>query len=256
MANTGLRKREAEYISYAPKKSEDLKLQTGKMRREVKIIECSVCKKEFLKREHLKRHFRSHTGEKPFVCKFPECEKSFSRSDNLLQHFRSHIVKGYRSRNISSQYLNEKLIELGYLSPSMLSTSHSISSYHSHSSPSNDQPSSPQSSFDNPTSDSYDSDSSISELSSPSSLSSSTSGNEETRLSALTSVIESLRNEIHKSEDDTNNCRKSLQSTEEIWKMESMHHFSSMNIEDLSFYSSFPPKRFKVDENYLSSFKM
>ncbi|KAI0454640.1 hypothetical protein F5B21DRAFT_229370 [Xylaria acuta] len=47
--------------------------------------ECGVC---FSKTEHLARHIRSHTKEKPFSCR--ECGKSYSRQDSLLRHSRAH----------------------------------------------------------------------------------------------------------------------------------------------------------------------
>ncbi|OQE42909.1 hypothetical protein PENCOP_c003G07360 [Penicillium coprophilum] len=49
---------------------------------------CSWCFKSFTKDEHLARHVRTHTREKPFVCTI--CKKAFSRHDSLLRHSRSH----------------------------------------------------------------------------------------------------------------------------------------------------------------------
>ncbi len=42
-----------------------------------------TCGRLFKRLEHLKRHVRTHTQERPYVCQC--CEKAFSRSDNLAQ---------------------------------------------------------------------------------------------------------------------------------------------------------------------------
>ncbi|QMW35001.1 hypothetical protein G4B84_010492 [Aspergillus flavus NRRL3357] len=48
---------------------------------------CSVCSQSFKKAEHLARHFRSHTKERPFMCQV--CGKLYARQDTLLRHARS-----------------------------------------------------------------------------------------------------------------------------------------------------------------------
>ncbi|KAI9810572.1 MAG: homeodomain transcription factor ste12 [Thelocarpon impressellum] len=47
-----------------------------------------TCGRLFKRLEHLKRHVRTHTQERPYIC--PHCNKAFSRSDNLAQHRRIH----------------------------------------------------------------------------------------------------------------------------------------------------------------------
>ncbi|KCV68741.1 hypothetical protein H696_05027 [Fonticula alba] len=44
------------------------------------------CAKRFSRSEHLIRHVRTHTGERPFPCLVPGCGRYFSRNDNLQQH--------------------------------------------------------------------------------------------------------------------------------------------------------------------------
>ncbi|KAH6638121.1 hypothetical protein C7974DRAFT_154710 [Boeremia exigua] len=52
------------------------------------LKQCSMCDRTFTKLEHLKRHERSHTKERPYEC--PTCNKSFSRSDVLYRHCKGH----------------------------------------------------------------------------------------------------------------------------------------------------------------------
>ncbi|OJD10981.1 hypothetical protein AJ78_08152 [Emergomyces pasteurianus Ep9510] len=61
------------------------------------------CGRLFKRLEHLKRHVRTHTQERPYPC--PYCNRAFSRSDNLAQHRRTHETQqnGQQATNYSDE---------------------------------------------------------------------------------------------------------------------------------------------------------
>ncbi|KAG8137661.1 hypothetical protein E2320_004873 [Naja naja] len=46
------------------------------------------CDWRFARSDELTRHYRKHTGAKPFQCAV--CSRSFSRSDHLALHMKRH----------------------------------------------------------------------------------------------------------------------------------------------------------------------
>ncbi|KAH0538425.1 hypothetical protein FGG08_004973 [Glutinoglossum americanum] len=58
---------------------------------------CPKCDQRFKRQEHLKRHDRVHTRERPYECQVEKCRKRFSRSDNFKEHMRTHRKRGGRN---------------------------------------------------------------------------------------------------------------------------------------------------------------
>ena len=52
--------------------------------------QCDICKSCCSSKYQLKRHKRSHTGEKPFMCTYQGCNKSYTRKEHLTIHMRYH----------------------------------------------------------------------------------------------------------------------------------------------------------------------
>lgn len=49
---------------------------------------CPLCDAKFQRPEHVKRHMKSHSSEKPFQCEEANCGKRFNRKDNLKAHLK------------------------------------------------------------------------------------------------------------------------------------------------------------------------
>ncbi|CAH0017107.1 unnamed protein product [Clonostachys rhizophaga] len=73
----------------ADTRSVQVGVQAGARRRQIQERKCPQCGQVFSKTEHLARHIRSHTKERPFECEC--CGKAYSRHDSLLRHARTHV---------------------------------------------------------------------------------------------------------------------------------------------------------------------
>ena len=67
---------------------------------------CETCEKCFRRMEHLRRHMKTHTMERPYPCTVEGCERRFSRTDNLKAHILTHAKK--TGRNVYVEGLAEK----------------------------------------------------------------------------------------------------------------------------------------------------
>ncbi|OQE11979.1 hypothetical protein PENFLA_c066G06107 [Penicillium flavigenum] len=68
-------------------------------------FDCPIigCRKDFKRQDHLERHTRSHSKEKPHVCWVPGCRRAFSRRDNLKVHCtKTHTTHGGRNRYVAT----------------------------------------------------------------------------------------------------------------------------------------------------------
>lgn len=74
--------------------------QTNKQRHYYKCIK-NNCGKIFPKKQNIRNHFRTHTGDRPYKCKL--CHKKFTQIGNLKMHEMSiHNYEGLlQNRKIS-----------------------------------------------------------------------------------------------------------------------------------------------------------
>ncbi|KAI7867366.1 STE like transcription factor-domain-containing protein [Spinellus fusiger] len=74
-----------------------------------RVFTCPLgsCSRLFKRLEHLKRHMRTHTMERPYICHL--CGKRFSRSDNLSQHRKTHQKIHQKKTNETSDKVKDNI---------------------------------------------------------------------------------------------------------------------------------------------------
>ena len=59
--------------------------------------EQGICNMKFARSDELTRHYRTHTGAKPFRCGHHGCDYASARSDHLLNHFKKHYGPDWKA---------------------------------------------------------------------------------------------------------------------------------------------------------------
>lgn len=72
----------------------------------VKENRCPMCSQQFTQLNSLKRHIRSHTGERPFPCEY--CEKRFVDRERLKVHIRIHTGEKPFSCSLCNRAFSQK----------------------------------------------------------------------------------------------------------------------------------------------------
>ncbi|XP_077548407.1 uncharacterized protein LOC144161652 [Haemaphysalis longicornis] len=74
--------------STVPSPSVDGRRHEDRSRPSRRLLHCEQCKYEIVRPSHLKRHRRTHTGERPHQCS--HCGKAFGEKSTLVDHVRTH----------------------------------------------------------------------------------------------------------------------------------------------------------------------
>lgn len=75
-----------EQENIASKPDNDVALEDKYVLRADGRFECIHCSLVIKQKAHLKRHAKTHTGQKPYKCTLPNCKSSFSRSNDVTRH--------------------------------------------------------------------------------------------------------------------------------------------------------------------------
>ena len=98
-----------EHPNFVPEVKKETKREKKKAQLP-KVHECTFegCDKSFAKISDYKRHYRIHTGERPYICE--HCGASFNQRYRLTTHTRIHTGKNHSNANIVGKHLPEVML--------------------------------------------------------------------------------------------------------------------------------------------------
>ncbi|KAI8340636.1 hypothetical protein BC941DRAFT_223643, partial [Chlamydoabsidia padenii] len=123
-------KKQKKVRSTLSQRTSPLQQQQQQQQQQQKSHVCPVtdCQRRFKRLEHLKRHMRIHTLERPFACSYPKCHKHFSRSDNLSQHMKTHLHR-QDSKRRTTESSSPAIMDDEFASPNHQQSSSSMGTY-------------------------------------------------------------------------------------------------------------------------------
>lgn len=78
-----------------------------------KINQCNICGKILTRPSSLHSHMFVHTGDRPYVCKWPNCGKTFNVKSNMNRHYKLHLKRQVIDEKLGLKTIESKGVESG-----------------------------------------------------------------------------------------------------------------------------------------------
>ena len=76
-----------------------------------KINQCNICGKILTRPSSLHSHMFVHTGDRPYVCKWPNCGKTFNVKSNMNRHYKLHLKRQVIDDKLGLKTMESKDLE-------------------------------------------------------------------------------------------------------------------------------------------------
>jgi len=95
-----------------------------------KPFKCDVCDRSFARSDHVRTHMRIHTGERPYPCNY--CDKAFARSDERLRHHKVHEKRIQKDKEAKDfQAKRQRMVNNHQMNGGGVGPTATITPYHS-----------------------------------------------------------------------------------------------------------------------------